>query len=185
MFVPAPGDWPLIQVGPGIITVNDTQNYTWSDFRSRSVMAVEKLFEAYPKPEKLHVTSLLLRYIDAVEVDYAREDVFDFLRDKLKVSIALPRNLFDGSGTESKPRHFRWEAAFESTTPPGVVNLKFATGKREGKPALIWETLVHSERDLPELPHRFGRWIDAAHMIADDWFFKLIEGELERRFSGG
>jgi uncharacterized protein (TIGR04255 family) len=34
------------------------------------------------------------------------------------------------------------------------------------------------------MPKGFANWIDAAHAITDDWFFKLIEGELERRFSG-
>jgi hypothetical protein len=29
----------------------------------------------------------------------------------------------------------------------------------------------------------FGGWIDAAHEITDEWFFKLIEGELERSFA--
>jgi uncharacterized protein (TIGR04255 family) len=33
-------DWPLLQVGPGIFTLNDTHKYTWEDFRARAVEAV-------------------------------------------------------------------------------------------------------------------------------------------------
>jgi uncharacterized protein (TIGR04255 family) len=49
---------------------------------------------------------------------------------------------------------------------------------------LIWETEVRSikdsiPRDLPEI----SRWLTAAHQITSDWFFKLIEGDLEEEFS--
>ena len=27
--------WPLIQVGPGIVTLNDTEGYVWDDFEER------------------------------------------------------------------------------------------------------------------------------------------------------
>ncbi len=180
----APGDWPLIQIGPGILTVNDTQKYTWDDFRDRSVSAVEKLLEAHPKPDALNVTSLVLRYIDAVEMDFAQESIWDFLRDKMRVCVALPASLFDQTGIRSDARHFRWETSFACSEPSGVVNLRFATGQRDGKNSLIWETSIHSETDLPELPADFAGWIDAAHRVTDDWFFKLIEGELERSFAG-
>jgi uncharacterized protein (TIGR04255 family) len=177
-------DWPLIQIGPGIMTVNDTAKYMWPDFRARSISAVGKLFEAYPKAESLKVTGLVLRYIDAVEVDFRKQHVGDFLRDQLKVSTSLPDSLFADSGVQQMPRRFHWEAAFDCAKPTGIVNLRFVTGEREGKRALIWETVVQSEGDLPALPAGFADWIDAAHAITDDWFFKLIEGELERRFSG-
>jgi len=177
-------DWPLIQIGPGIMSVNDTAKYKWSDFRARSISAVGKLFEAYPKADSLKVTRLVLRYIDAVEVDFAKQDVSDFLRDKLKLSTSLPPNLFTDTRVQEMPRHFHWEAAFDCSNPTGVVSLRFVTGEKEGKRALIWETVVRSEGDLPTLPDGFAEWIDAAHGITDDWFFKLIEGDLERKFSG-
>ena len=35
-FRVAKDDWPLVQVGPGVFTVNDTQHYTWTDFEQRA-----------------------------------------------------------------------------------------------------------------------------------------------------
>ncbi|WP_242529248.1 hypothetical protein [Methylacidimicrobium sp. B4] len=35
----------------------------------------------------------------------------------------------------------------------------------------------------PSIPDGFSRWLDKAHDLTDDWFFKLIEGELESTFS--
>jgi uncharacterized protein (TIGR04255 family) len=35
------------------------------------------------------------------------------------------------------------------------------------------------------MPASFSKWLDEAHDLTDEWFFKMIEGELERRFAGG
>ena len=94
-FRVAANDWPLIQLGPGILTVNDTAKYIWPDFRSRALVACRTLYEAYPKSSELKIESLVLRYIDAVDFDHSTEDTFAFLRDKMKVSVALPPDLFE------------------------------------------------------------------------------------------
>ncbi len=66
-----------------------------------------------------------------------------------------------------------------------AASVVFAIGQRSGKPALIWETLVQAARDrIPAIPDGFSTWLGKAHDLTDDWFFKLIEGDLERRFSG-
>ncbi len=48
---------------------------------------------------------------------------------------------------------------------------------------LVWETIVNSsDEHSPTGKEMFPKWIDQAHDLTDDWFFKIIEGELERRF---
>ncbi len=184
-FRVAKNKWPLVQVGPGVLTVNSTADYTWSDFRPRALAAVQKLYQAHPKVADLEPTNLILRYIDAIEFDYVQENAFSFLRDKLKLDVSLPRNLFGETGVEERPHTFTWQSAFKCEMPKGIVNARFASGRKDGAPAIVWETTVHSGgQDLPDMPDQFERWLDAAHTITDDWFFKLIEGELERRFSG-
>ena len=184
-FRVAANDWPLIQLGPGILTVNDTAKYIWPDFRARALAACRTLFEAYPKSSELRIESLVLRYIDAVDFDYSTEDAFAFLRDKMKVSIALPPDLFGQPDVARTPKHLMWQTMFECRQPSGVVQLRFATGQRHDKPAIIWETTVQSAKNaMPPMPDGFEPWLDAAHKITGDWFFKLIDGELKRRFSG-
>lgn len=177
--------WPLVQVGPGIFTVNSTTDYRWPDFRPRVLNAIEKLYSAHPKVGELQISNLILRYIDAVEFDYKEGSIFEFLRDKLKLSISLPDNLFEGTGVESKPHSLTWQCSFKCEKPKGIINVRFATGQKKNRPAIVWETTVESAGDvLPEMPKAFEGWLDGAHAITDDWFFKMIEGELERRFSG-
>ena len=184
-FRVAENDWPLLQIGPGIMTVNDTAGYTWTGFQKRCEEAVSHLFGAHPARQDFRVQDLTLRYVDAVAFDFNAANIFDFLRDKMKTTLALPTSLFEDADIRPDPSVFNWEASFNHNDPGGTITLRFATGERDGAPSLIWQTLVKTAGDdLPGLPTGFPAWLKAAHEITDDWFFKLIEGELERTFSG-
>ena len=178
-FRTSEGGWPLIQIGPGLMTVNETDGYTWSDFKERCQKAVASLFDAHPAKQKLKVQDLALRYIDAVGVDFDQESVFRFLQDQMKTSISLPDALFDDKRVDRNPAAFNWQASFPNHIPGGLMTLRFAVGKHRDRPSLIWETLVQTTRDhIPALPDGFSEWLRQAHELTDDWFFKLIEGEL-------
>ncbi len=176
--------WPLVQLGPGIFSLNSTADYTWSDFCPRALSAVSRLYEAHPKPSDLRISNVILRYIDAVEFDYQSDDTFDFLRDKLKLSISLPPTLFNDTGIENRSETLTFQCSFRCEKPKGILNIRFATGQKSNSPAIIWETTVESAgKDVPDMPNGFDDWIVLAHEITHDWFFKMIGGELEGRFS--
>lgn len=176
--------WPLIQIGPGIVTVNDTEGYVWEDFERRVNQAVNTLLEAYPDSKlNLQFNSLTLRYIDAVSFDFESDNIFNFLKDQMKTHVHLYQKLFENTGVQYLPLGFNFRTSFASTKPKGTVGLRFARGKTKGSDALIWETVVQSTRaDVPQIPNEIADWIKEAHDLTDDWFFKLIEGELLRRF---
>ena len=175
--------WPLIQIGPGILTVNHTEGYIWEDFEIRVMNAVQTLFEVYPEREKLEINSLLLRYIDAVEFNFDSDNIFDFLSRRMKTGITVYPKLFEDTGVASQPSSFDWRLSFPCKKPEGMIHLRFIRGKKENTDALIWETMVQSTNDeLLPMPERVADWLNNAHILTDDWFFKLIEGELERRF---
>ncbi len=46
----------------------------------------------------------------------------------------------------------------------------------------MWETIVHSSSNFPKLVNELNEWLTKAHGITNDWFFKLIEGDLLERF---
>lgn len=178
------GGWPLVQIGNGVMTVNDTQAYTWSDFRKRCEYSFKKLYESHPSRDDFHVQELALVYIDAIDVDFTQDDVFAFLFGKMKTTVSLPDNLFDGGHVTKSPSHFQWESGFKTTKPTGHISLKFGMGRSGSTPALILETRVFSQADdLPALPDGISNWLVSAHDLAGDWFFKLIEGDLLEKFS--
>jgi uncharacterized protein (TIGR04255 family) len=173
--------YPLLQVGPGLLTLNTTESYTWDEFEKEADWALPILLATFPSNLQFH--SLTLRYIDAVEVDFSKEDILSFLRDKLKVEINFPESLFDGSRVERLPTAFVMQSSFKSREPTGTVQVKFARGTLREKNVLLWETLVSStDAELPELPKGFSEWLSSAHAITEEWFFKLIDGELLRQF---
>ncbi len=183
-FRVAKNSWPLIQIGPGIFTVNSTTDYKWQDFRSRILSAIKNFYSAYPKTAELKINNIVLRYINAVDFDYDKEDVLPFLRDNFKLNISLPANLFDKTNVKGAPNNFIAQFSFDSKKPSGIITLRFATGKRGNISALIWETTVDSTgKYLFQIPEDIEKWVNEAHVLACDWFFKIISGELERRFS--
>jgi uncharacterized protein (TIGR04255 family) len=185
-FRAAMNSWPLVQVGPGVFTVNSTADYKWEDFQPRVLSAIKKFYDAHPKIGDLKITNLILRYIDAVDFDWRTDNVLEFLRDKLKLRISLPDSLFEDTSVQRRPTAFTWQCSFKCEKPKGIINIRVATGQKDNTPVVVWETTVESAGDdLPELPGTFDRWLDAAHEITSDWFFKMIQGDLERRFSNG
>ena len=177
--------WPLIQVGPGVMTLNETDGYTWIDFKNRCRQALESLLSAHPAKEEFKAQDIMLRYIDAVDVDFGQESVFDFLREKMKTNISLPDGLFADDRVKMNPVGFNWQVSFPTDDLGGNATLRFSVGKRNDRPALIWETLVQTAKGrVPPIPDGSMEWLEKAHELTHDWFFLMIDGELKRRFSG-
>jgi len=178
------GKWPLIQIGPGIITLNDTEGYIWEDFYERIIQVIDTLFGVYPEARKnLKFNGLLLRYIDAINFDYQNDEIFTFLKEKMKTNIEIHKQLFENTGVDKLPSGFDLRFSFPSNKPKGTTHLRFVKGKSKSKDSLIWETQVQStEENIPKTKEEIVDWIVEAHDLTDDWFFKIIEGDLIRRF---
>lgn len=176
--------WPLVQVGPTVFTVNQTEGYDWEqDFRDRAIRAVKILSEAHQRLGPMQPTSLLLRYIDAIEFDSGKQNVLDFIQDGLKTGISLPDTLFTDTGVHAPPKSIDFKTSFQCTRPKGMAHLRLASGQSRGQNALILETMVQSLSDeVPRLPDKFADWLDAAHEVPSTWFRRLTEGPLYARF---
>lgn len=176
--------WPLIQIGPGIITLNETEGYVWEEFEMNISNLLNIFYKTYPDIENLKISRLLLRYIDAIELDYNnRNDIFKFLKEKMKMNININPELFIKTGVNKFPKHFDLKFSFPSKNPTGTVHLRFARGKKKEIDALIWETWVRSiGKSAPNKKEEIILWVKEGHKLTDDWFFKIIEGDLLRRF---
>jgi uncharacterized protein (TIGR04255 family) len=173
--------WPLVQLGSGLLTLNDTAGYNWNDFRERALMIADMLFHTYPS--KLEMTAMELHYINAAYGDFDKQDVVSFLKDKFRIGFSLPQELFEGTEVGKTPDQFGLQAAFSSQSPRGSLRLSVGKGKANDRDAIVWTTVVHtSEEQLPRMPEEFPKWLESAHDLAEDWFFKLIDGELLKKF---
>jgi len=176
--------WPLVQIGPGIITLNDTEEYEWDDFEKRIYELINVLFELYPDAgNNLKVDSLILRYIDAIEFNYERDNILSFLRENMKVNININKEIFVGTGMDEQPIDLDCRFSFPSTKPERVIHMRILKGRVKTLEALIWETVVNSTGEsVPQEKGKIFDWVKSAHELTHKWFFKIIEGELLRRF---
>jgi uncharacterized protein (TIGR04255 family) len=174
--------WPLVQLGPGILTVNATENYSWEDFENRIKIVINALFESYPNAEKdLKFLNVSLRYLNSIDANLNELDAFEWLQNKMNTNILLNPNLFSNN-ISNVPSGLDFRTSFKSINPEGSVNFRFFTGTINNTDKIIWETAVISQGK--EIPPRngFPAWIENAHSITHNWFINLTEGELQRSF---
>jgi len=175
--------WPLVQIGPGVVTLNDTERYQWEDFRKRALELCPSVKDSHPDPDRLDITSITLRYIDAVEFDFERNDLREFLREKLHIAVSVPESLFDNQPVSRQPAGGMLQLAFPTKIPAGQVELSISTARKSGRPAVVWNTLlVSAGADARSGWQDFPTWLDAAYAVVRHWFFALIQGDLEKEF---
>lgn len=176
-------EWPLIQIGPGIMSINETQNYSWATFKPLTISIIKNLFDAHPKRDELIIERVLLRYVDGYDFKYSKNNVFDFLKNMMKIEVKLPDKIF-ANGINDNPSSFSLNTSFISKKPKGFVQLKFGLGDKFGQEAIIWESIVQSQNEeVPKQPTDFDEWLETAHRLTRHCFDTLIEGELEKVFS--
>lgn len=176
--------WPLLQLGPGIATLNYTEKYSWKDFEKRSNQLINWLFDSYPNaPENLQIVRLQLKYIDAIPINFETENILDFMSKYLGINIKYPDNIFTKLHVSTQPRSVHHVANFKTSTPAGILQLLFSRGKSQKEDALIWETTVGSmKKDIPQIPKGFPKWLSEAHDITHNLFIAMIKGPLYEKF---
>lgn len=180
-FRTGPEAWPLVQLGPGLLTVNDTEGYVWERFSELCRYAVNALYSVYPRGDRpLRIVEVSLRYIDADVLDGVSP--LEFLK-KLKIDLGLPPFIFSDSRLGGGSLGVGLSLAYPTAEPKGAIRLMFNQGRKVDKDALIWQTqIVSGGEHAPGEPDSIGEWLNKAHDIVHDWFLRLIEGELLEKY---
>lgn len=170
-FWTAPKTWPVVQLGPGILVLNDVEkNYTWQAFRSKVLMVKDALERAYEKP--LTYTALRLKYIDAFETGGIA--VFDFMNANFNVQLS---NSFDVNQT---PSNLSIAQRFEIEHK---VYADFRIDSAEnihGKPIILWQSAYVFEHSF-QAAH-IETMLDVAHTFLSHKFKVFVKPELYDRF---
>lgn len=159
--------WPLVQLGQGILTVNDTEkNYIWKDnFLPNIRKAVQILEKSYPIP--LEIERVKLQYIDAVEFDAAKESAAEFVARNMNTIL---KNNYKPAG-EHKSIHIAQTFQLKKDS---VLQLNIQSGvyNKTGKPAIIWTTAVEST-SIMDTKSLFS-WLEYAHKATSDTFINML-----------
>ncbi len=176
-FVSGENKWPLMQLGPGIFTVNDTEkNYHWDETYLPLIKKGLKLLnEAYKTDQEFIFASL--RYIDTINVnEYGFDgDWQKFIADNLNVTF---NNLYDTRGALNNLQ-FNQEFLLEDNSN---LQISISNGKtqRDKQPLLIWQTGISKKQDFDY--EALIDWLVRSHEITSELFKELVKPELYDSF---
>ncbi len=176
--------WPLVQVGPGIVTVNDAKGYSWKQFKGLIARLIEAIAELYPVGAfPLNLVKCEVRYVNGFQFDMQSEDALDFLAEKLHTKIGLDPELFSNNEVGSKPQGVALNLAYQLNRPVGNLAFSFNLGHMDNKPAYILQTVVQSLGEtVPQDKGGFDAWLNEAHDVAENCFLTFCKGSLIEKF---
>lgn len=174
-FRRAENDYPLIQVGPGLLTVNTTDaSYFWDDYQSKVLSAVENLQRIYSFKET-HQPRFVLQYIDLIKFDFENSDALTFLKDKLNISI---ENGFYKTNAHTK--NLILVLGYENEL--GVINFNLNRGKNlKGEEGIAIQTNITSKQGETKLVD-LKKWLHEAHELCSSSFKEMTKGALYGSF---
>lgn len=182
-------EWPLVQIGPGIATLNFTTPYNWGNFLENAKQLIPDLLKAY-EDYPLTFSSLLLRYINAEPFDFETRDLLSFMQTSLNTQFQPPAGVA-ASQFKGGMKGANWTIQYELIRPQGIGTLKFSTGATpEGIRSVIWEQAVQSTGDQVPQPDDKNNtaiieWLELAHEVIESWFLSIVNGELLQKYKGG
>ncbi len=169
--------WPVLQLGPGIFTVNDTEaNYDWPKTYSPLITrALDWVFKAYDG--KLRISTASLRYIDTVMLKtYNYEGRWqDFIQQHFNFSFV---NNFDPRGSI---KGVQFDQFFELEDKSALhISMNSGKYKKTEEPALIWQTAVIRNDKLDK--DSLLTWVENAHSVTSDLFKKMTKPDFYASF---
>lgn len=174
-FRVAKDGYPLIQIGPGLLTINTIgDEYDW-DTHSKDIELVLTNFFTVSKFEnkRLNVT---LAYIDFLTFDFEEHNVIEYLSNNLNTQVQF--NFID---SKEMPKLFNLTIGYAEEV--GTVNINVARGKNPlGEDGIAIQTNVIMEA-LAFEQGEIQKRLDAAHTWCSELFKKMTDGELYNSFS--
>ena len=168
--------WPLVQFGPGILTINETEgSYDWDDHYGQLIDDVlTMLTDSYEKP--LMLTQMQLRYVDAVEITNEQYQTIDrFVADNLCVNLV---NEFELPGPLASLQIQQSFRLADGT----LLYLSINDGRNTStqQPAIIWTTTVvkRGRFSIEETKE----WKNVAHQQASNIFQKMMSPSFYQTF---
>jgi len=170
---------PIVQIGPGVLTVNHGSDYSWDQFKRGIQNVLEMFYQSYPTPEELTIENVSLKYIDGFSFDYDVYDPVEFVRENLGLELRLPSKAF-GDSVGRSAANMNCQISFNTGSPVGVFTSNWATGVLNNHKTLFWQLWLTSLALNLEFHLESDVWLDAAHAVIERWFFSSLSGNLRR-----
>lgn len=174
-FRTAAQEYPLIQIGPGILTVNTVDaSYFWDDFEKRVLDVIEKLKTVYTfKPN--HNVTLVLPYIDFIKFDFRSQNILKYFEEYLNISIK--QDFYKGTSIAKAVI-----LGLNFPTQLGDLNVNIGRGKNgKGEDGITIHTNL-TRIDIKPEQSLIKSWLDKAHELCSNSFKEMTQGKLYESF---
>ena len=176
---PEPLNYPLYQLGPGMLTVNTVDNeYDWDKFSDLILKVNEPLSNLYQfDPNKELI--LVLKYLDFYKLDL-NKDLRTSFRDLFKFQIdlgpAIPETF--------KPLLLNIESGYK--TPTGTVNFSLKRGNMikngENIDGIIFENGIQLKIKAENYINTLKKWLTDSHEVISTFFKEITNGPTYESF---
>ena len=167
--------WPVIQFGPGILTLNDTEsNYEWSNFSRNIEIALEGLIRSYKK--ELPFNRISLRYIDSIDMPDEITDQREYISTNFLTKII---NNYDVPGSLSD-LNINQVFSLDDQTKLNI-NIQTAKNNFNKKKAIVW--ITGAEKKIEGLTkEEIANWASKNHNVLSKTFVNMLNPDFYAAF---
>jgi len=174
-FQPETVDFPNVKVGSNNLKITITDEYyEWaslSETISETTEVLTQILDSLISPDHYH---LYLQYVDFYEFDFDANNIFEFLKNSMHISINQ-----EFYTQEVVPNDIDLE--FNYKIDVGDLKFGFMKGRYENKIGLIVTTEVESNL-VPPSQEKINEWIRLAHEECSKSFKNMTAGDLYESF---
>lgn len=169
------GGYPLIQIGPGILTTNTIdQEYYWDTFNNFTKNILDKFFSVYQFPSETNI-ELALQFHDFIEFSFKEQDIYEFLKNNLHINF--DQTFF---ATSNNPKEISFGFSYELEIGTFIIKINKGKNPQNKEGIIIQLKILH--RKFEEETDQIMKWVNNAHDICSDTFIKMTEGDLYNSF---
>jgi hypothetical protein len=184
-------DFPLLQIGPGVLATNQSSEYDWPGFKKQVLDTVRLVLKAYPHISKypLSPIQLELRYLDAFDASLVgTADLIEFLKIGTSMKIELPP-IFSKLGSPQIKGRVVLETVAKAWKSSKLI-LDIASGQRNATDDVVrLETKVVTQGPgvpkLKSLLKDLNSWLNFAHGLTSPFFKEFVTSKVMQKFKEG
>lgn len=174
-FRSAANDYPLFQVGPGVLTLNTIdEKYFWDKFSEDLDELVDSFLKIFKLDENEKFAPSII-FIDFFSFDFDNNDVYEFINQKFNIKISQSFIELNGYPNDVN-------IGFHYETILGDLSVIFQKGKNSKQEnGIVIQTKVSCKTINPAREDILD-WFEKSHELCSDIFKKLTHGELYESF---
>lgn len=171
----AAGGYPLFQVGPGIVSLNFSNDvYFWEVFEQKASVVIEKLFSCYQFTDD-DVLTPALTYIDFFGLDFNSRSAFEYINENFSFRFI---QLFDSQITHPSEINLGFSWRERDNNISGMIHSGF---NAEGQSGIIMQTKC-SAVSLKAGKRQLIEWLNQAHNRLSSLFKGIIQEHFYESF---